>query len=124
MSNIASAHAIADARTFWNDDDLMLLRRIVIDTLPRDRRRFIMLLYGKTGKCQAVRTTTLAIKSGASHDTVKRMMEQYTYLKLVTKYQPNPRADATWQLRPEIGQLITECGLLSNGPHLPDWKRK
>jgi len=45
LINLGSAHAIADGRDSWNENDLQLIRRVTIDTLPGFRARIIGVLY-------------------------------------------------------------------------------
>lgn len=123
LMNLGSMRAIADNRTIWNHDDLSMVKRVVIDTLPVQRRRLLTVLYHSESVAPpAMATEQIARLSRMNQGEVNDLMAQYLYTGLV---EAHSQGDNTYKykLTSETRSLLHEVGLFHVGAHLPGvWK--
>jgi hypothetical protein len=124
LVNLGDIHACADNRTEWNEDDLSLIRRIVIDTLPVQRRRLITVLYHNPTICPPpMGIEQLSNMSRMTQNEVSDLMAQYSHTGLVD-LQVHTNRNYLYSLTPETRELLREVGLFHIGAHLPGiWRR-
>lgn len=119
LVNLGDIHACSDNRSEWNDDDLSLIRRIVVDTLPVQRRRLITVLYHNRDICPpAMGVDQLARMSRMTQSEVMDLMAQYTHTSLV---DIQVLGDQTYRysLTRETREMLREVRLFDPGKHLP-----
>lgn len=119
LFNLGAAHCIADNRTVWDETDIALVRRVVLDTLSVDRRRLLMSLYGTNGHApfplSAEHLARVARVGIPAH--TNNVLSQYLHSHII---QEVSIADHThYRLIPEIRSYIEKSGLFSMGGHLP-----
>jgi len=128
LTNLGHAHCLAGQRDCWNDDDLELLRRVVLDTLTTHRRRLLMALYihqikhaGDNGDGQYPGLTVPRMEalSRVSAAEITSIMNQYCYTSLMTKEELSG-ALTRYRIADDIFSLVLESGLFSPGSHLPN----
>ena len=124
LINLGTMHAISDNRSSWDDSDLTLLRRIVIDTLPVQRRRLITILYHSPEIVPpAMGLDQIARMARMHEDETKDLLIQYVHTNLVSM---TVQDDGTYRyaLTYETRKLLNQSLLFTPGPHLPGiWQR-
>ncbi len=119
LLHLGHAHAISDQRTSWNDSDIILLKRIVIDTLTINRRRLLTCLFGTTSTPPVGFTSRQLSRLIRSSDQgILSIVNQYLYSGLIVELSTK-KGQVLYRLADDIRALLTEVSLLSPGPHLP-----
>lgn len=84
LMNLGTAHAIADGRDEWNEDDLHLVRRVAIDTLPAFRSRLIRTLWERGRYRPLTPVSTIMGRCETTRkEAVESILAQYAYSKLI-----------------------------------------
>lgn len=124
LINLGSMHAMSDYRETWNESDLTLIKRIVIDTLPVQRRRLISTLYHSANNAPPpMAIQQIARMSRMSEEEVTTLLSQYVHNNLAA---PSVSEDGTYKyaLTTEVRHLMNHVKLFCPGPHLPGlWQR-
>ncbi len=120
LMNIGSVRCIADLRSCWDQSDLTFIRRIVLDTLPIQRRRILQNLYGNFREPPLpITVKQLAQRSQCTVDEIKSILLQYLHTRLVVPDTTFRDREPRYVLHPDIRHLFDLTGLLEIGPHLP-----
>jgi hypothetical protein len=119
LMNIGSIRCVADRRDTWNEEDLSLCRRLVLDTLPATRRRLIQILYRSKGRPPIpLSVESIAEACRCPIADLEALFLQYINTNLLEAHLYN-RTLIRYTLHPEIRRLLEYTGLFDPGPHLP-----
>lgn len=105
---VARGHALLDERRFLRDDDLSLVRRIALDSMPEDRRRLvrILLVQGFVTAAEAAEVLGMTELGATGH-----LGTLETRVKMFTHEGSGNRGDAVrWK-------LILPAGVTKWAPH-------
>jgi hypothetical protein len=120
LISVGHAHACACLRDHWNEEEIHLIKRIVIDTLPLSRRRVIMTMYFLKG----VRDSALTLNQisnycpGVPSQTVNNMMGQFIHNRVVEKVHGYSNT-VMYKLTDDAYNHLKSCSLFEPGDHLP-----
>lgn len=124
LANLAMAHAAASDRDIITEDDLQLVRRVSIDTLPPVAWKTLIGLYRNSNICH----DTIHIQQ-LSHDirvpqkTLYLLLSQYETQNLVTSGTASQRQGYTaahkamWKLTDDTITQIKTAGLIRENPY-------
>lgn len=118
LAQLGCARAIADQRPELNGDDLTLIYRVALDTLPTPRRRILMTLYHSDSICPPPMSPEQIARMSRTHlDDVKLILNQYVHTRIaVCEYDGK---HTKYALHPEIRHLVYDSQILTPGPHMP-----
>jgi len=120
LMNLGSVRCVSSNRSVWDDSDLDLCRRIVIDTIPAQRRRIIQVLYhSATNIPHPQPATILARDSRTPLHEMKAILSQYVHTNVVKALWEGRSKTIKYTLHPEFRQMIQTSGLFDVGIHLP-----
>jgi hypothetical protein len=122
LRNLVVARAVCDSRTRVNESDLILARRVALDTLTTTRRRILMVLYNRKEGAPFHDTAGLASVTRTPPSVVAAIISQYLYNEVVDEIKGEK--DSRYRLSADIIKLTSECGLFSIGPHLPSLRAR
>ena len=80
LRNIAKGHALSMGRTFLKIEDLRLIRRVCLSSMPYDRHKFLELLMANDGRLSSA---AIEKELSCSKDTALRTMEVFRVLGVV-----------------------------------------
>lgn len=112
LMNLGHAHAVADGRSRWNDSELKLIRRVVLDSLPLVRQRLLTFLYRQGPHRPAMPVEQLAKKCRSPEGQMKNVITQYLFSGLLEVSAGDKTAAPYYRISPDIYDSITKTGVL------------
>jgi hypothetical protein len=113
LINLGHAHALADFRTAWNESEMVLIRRVMIDSLASNRKRLFAFLF-KQGKHRPAKSLAmLAKKSGTTEKAMKKIIKQYVYSGILETAEGGNPDESWYRLSKDIYESIEKVGVLA-----------
>lgn len=108
LLNLGLAHAIADARSQWNESDTNLIRRVFADSLSAVRCRLLTYLY-EQGKFQpACAVETLANRCMTSKKEMEGIVSQYRHSGILIPEVQEATQTTWYKLSPDVYDSLKE----------------
>ena len=111
LRNLARGHAIINGRRYLTKDDLVLVKRVCLSSMPHDRYMFFQLLQKHKGR---LTTEIIQKELSCSDDTARRTMRIFEVLGVVTiKDLPMGEGRPMFyvEINPEFQDLIDTQGV-------------
>jgi hypothetical protein len=108
------AHAFADNRTEWDESDTILVRRLALDTLIRDRRKLVLAMYGSTPHSCPMSISQICQLTGRPAKEIDEIVAQYTHIGVTRKLNK-----IQFILSEKIRAYINDTKLFLPGEHYP-----
>ncbi|KKN66002.1 hypothetical protein LCGC14_0475940 [marine sediment metagenome] len=118
LVELARSRAISDNRDTVDKEDLQLVRRVVLDTLPISRRRVVQVMYNRGPLRSAMSLVQLSNLCRVKPGLLKEIMVQYFHSKVVEIEPAGEAGSELYRLTEETYNLMKECKLLE-GVHIP-----
>jgi len=110
--NIGHAHALSDFRKEWNESDMDLVRRIMMDSLAANRKRLLASLF-KDGKHRPAKPMEmLKSKCGTTEKVMKKILRQYVYSGVLETAEGGSPDEPWYRLAPDIYESLTKVGVI------------
>jgi hypothetical protein len=121
IAKMAIALAMVGRRRTVNDDDLVLIKKVILDTVPQRAEDMIRLMWKRCEhEDDSISTRDVALQSGYPIATVSRLLADFNLLGIVSRI--GSRAKFAWQITPYVRSCIVESGIYDN-PELLERKR-
>ena len=113
MINLGHGHCLADMRTTWNETEIDLLKRVMMDSLSADRQRLIAYMYSRGQHRPAVTLAQMTLKSGSTEKQMQQVIRQYVFSSVLDPVR-EPNSNDTWyRLAEDIYKSIEKIGVLA-----------
>jgi hypothetical protein len=112
LINLGHAHAMADFRGAWNETEMMLIRRVVVDSLSSARQRLLSFLYKQGVHRPAVSLEMLVNKCGTTEKEMQKILRQYRFSDILKTTEGGSPDKLWYKLAPDIYQSIDRTGVL------------
>ena len=112
LINLGHAHAISDGRSKWNESDMQLIKRVILDSLSLVRQRLLLYLFGQGMHRPAVTVETLAQACRTVPSEIKRIVSQYVFSGLIEVSEGDRNNEPWYRLAPDIYRAIEKTGVL------------
>lgn len=114
LRNLARGHALINGRDYLREEDLEIVRRVCLSSMPYDRYKFLELLRKHNGK---LTTEIIGKELSCSDDTARRAMKVFEVLGVVdVKSLPigNGKPMYYVEIKPEFMDLINQTQVRNN----------
>ena len=111
LINLGHAHAIADFRDSWNETEMVLIRRILEDSLSSMRKRFIQFMFSRGPNRPAVTKKQLLDKCGTSMTEINRTITQYLFSSVIEAVDSGMTDECWYRLTPSIYKSLSKVGV-------------
>ena len=112
LINLGHAHAISDERDSWDESDINLVKRVVVDSLSPVRQRLLLFLFERGKHRPAVPIEQLARASRTTSRELEKVINQFLFSGLVETAEGD-REDKPWiKLTLDIYNALSETELL------------
>lgn len=112
LINIGHAHALADFRQEWDESDVELIRRIMIDSLSSSRKRLFSFLFGLGKNRPATTRAQMVHKCGTTPKEMGKIIKQYTFSGILETTEGGSPDELWYRLTPDIYKSIDKTGVL------------
>jgi hypothetical protein len=112
LINLGHAHAMSDLRTVWNDTEMRLLERVLLDSLSLARRRLVSFMFLQGPHRPAVTREQLIHKCGTTKKQMDTILMQYRFSNVVHTTEGGSQGDVWYRLAPDIYKSIDLVGVL------------
>jgi hypothetical protein len=99
LYNLARGHALISGRTHLEEDDLALVARVTLASIPEKRRAALLVLLRHDE--EVVTVAQVQAGTGVSQHTAESIVKEFEWLGIVTFDRPGQGKKATIKLRPE-----------------------
>jgi hypothetical protein len=110
LAKMVMSLALVDGRDVINDDDIRIIKKIIVDTVPQRAEDVIRYLWRMCpDEDDSRRTKEIAFGTRYPIATVSRLLDNYNLLNVVQRVGPPNRFQ--WQLTPYVRQCIVDSGV-------------
>ena len=111
LINLGHAHAIADFRDSWNETEMVLIRRILEDSLSLTRKRFIQFMFSRGPHRPAVTKRQLVDKCGTTLAEINKTIMQYLFSSVIEPVDSGMTEESWYRLTPSIYSSLSKVGV-------------
>ena len=110
--NLGHAHAMSDFREEWNETELQLIRRVMLDSLSLARKRLFAFLFDMGKFRPAVPLSQMVNKCGTTTATMQAIIKQYQFSRILETTEGGNPDEMWYRLAPDIYESIEKTGVL------------
>jgi len=110
--NLGHAHAMADFRAVWNETEMDLIKRVMMDSLSLSKHRLFEFMYGRGAHRPAVTMHQLKTKCGTTETAMNGIIRQYLFSNILQTSEGGNPDEVWYRLAPDIYESIDKTGVL------------
>jgi len=110
LINLGHAHAFADERDRWNDSDMWLIKRVVLDSLSLIRQRLMLFLFRRGAHRPAAPLNQLAQACRSTTRELGPIANQFVFSGLLEAQEEG--SEIWYKLTPDIYKSLEKTRLL------------
>ena len=111
LINLGHAHAFADGRDKWDESDMRLVKRVVLDSLNLVRQRLLKFLFQRGVHRPAAPLSQLAAACNTTQTEMRRTVNQFLFSDLLEVSAEN-NEEPFYKLTSGVYNTLERTGLL------------
>lgn len=112
LINLGHAHAIADRRKEWDESDIQLVKRVVLDSLSLVRQRLLLFLFQRGIHRPAAPVKQLAQACRTTTGEIRRVVNQFVFSDLLEVSEGDRYEEPWYRLTNDIYKALERTRLL------------